>query len=338
MRLTAAVDAARPDLADLVSETAACAVAPDLGPALDLASRWGALAPLPGHGATRELWEVLASVAAVDLTVARVLEPHLDALAILDQAGAGTPSGTWGVYAAEGPPPRLRAVSSPDGWRLTGRKHWCSLAGEVDHALVTAWVDDEQRGLFAVDLDQATPVADQHWSALGLSRVTSTAIDLDDAVAQPVGEPGWYLRRPGFAWGGIGVAAVWYGGAVGLARRLAAHRRDGLDQVGHVHLGAVDAALHAGRAVLAEAAGLVDTGAAEGQAGARLALQVRQVVRRVAEEVQRHADHALGPAPLALEPVHAHRVADLHLYLRQEHAERDQAALGGLVPAAEEAW
>ena len=144
-----------------------------------------------------------------------------------------------------------------------------------------------------------------------------------------MGGPGWYLARPGFAWGGIGVAAVWYGGAVGVARRLVAQadtRR--LDQIGEAHLGAVDAALWAARSTLVAAAEAVDAGAATGLAGAILAQRTRQVVARVAEAVLLHADHALGPAPLALEDEHAARVADLRLYLRQEHAERDHAALG----------
>jgi hypothetical protein len=38
--------------------------------------------------------------------------------------------------------------------------------------------------------------------------------------------------------------------------------------------------------------------------------------------------HALGPAPLAFDEDHARRVADLELYLRQHHAERDLARLG----------
>jgi hypothetical protein len=43
---------------------------------------------------------------------------------------------------------------------------------------------------------------------------------------------------------------------------------------------------------------------------------------------------ATGPAPLALDADHAHRVADLSIYIRQEHAERDLAALGSaLLPA-----
>ena len=49
---------------------------------------------------------------------------------------------------------------------------------------------------------------------------------------------------------------------------------------------------------------------------------------RAAESVVERVGHATGPAPLALDDDHAARVADLQLYLRQEHAERDEAALG----------
>ena len=299
-----------------------------------LARSLGDRLPTPGSGETLQLWEAMATLGAADLTVARVVEPHLDALAILDQAGGADPDERdrlWGVYAAEGPPPRLEARATPQGWRLTGRKHWCSLADVADAALVTAWVDADRRQLFSVDLASPgiKPTAEQEWVARGLPAVTSTALDLHDAVACPVGEPEWYLTRPGFAWGGIGVAAIWHGATVAVARRVVAQgQRRALDQIGQMHLGSIDAALHRARCVLADAARDVDSGKAEGNAGARLALRVRQVVRDAAEEVLRRADHALGPAPLATEEEHAARVADLHLYLRQEHAERDQAALG----------
>ena len=62
-----------------------------------------------------------------------------------------------------------------------------------------------------------------------------------------------------------------------------------------------------------------------------LAGRVRAQAARCAEEVLGTVGHALGPGPLALDPVHAARVADLTLYLRQHHAERDLAALGRLV-------
>ncbi len=59
-----------------------------------------------------------------------------------------------------------------------------------------------------------------------------------------------------------------------------------------------------------------------------LAARVRAIVADAAETVLRTADHALGPAPLVADDAHARRVADLHLYLRQHHAERDLARLG----------
>ena len=321
---------------DLLTQTAERAYA-DRGDPLAagaLARALGDRLPTPGAGRTQELWATLATLGAADLTVARVVEPHLDALAILEQAGGAEPEELdrlWGVYAAEGPPPCLEARPTPEGWLLSGRKHWCSLPAVVDSALVTAWVDDSRRQLFAVDLRAPgiKPVAEQDWVARGLAGVSSTGLDLVDVPGYPVGEPDWYLVRPGFAWGGLGVAAIWYGATVAVARRMAAQaQRRALDQVGQMHLGAVDAALHRARCVLADAAAQVDGGHAAGSAGAHLALRVRQVVRDAAEEVLRRADHALGPGPLATEEEHAARVADLHLYLRQEHAERDQAALG----------
>ncbi len=300
--------------------------------ALELARTWAPRIPLPGRGRTHELWESLATVAAVDLSVARTLEPHLDARAILAEAGEERAAcdTTWGVFAAESPESRLTATRSPSGWTLDGTKPWCSLAGDLTHALVTAWVDDERRGLYAVDLrHDGVHVLPASWHARGLRDIPSGPVRLDAVPARPLGDPGWYLRRDGFAWGGIGVAAVWYGGAVGLARRLWLQtRRRAPDQLALTHLGTVDSVLTSARTVLAEAADQVDAGLATGEAGALLAARARQVVADAVERVLSVSGHALGPGPLALEAEHAARVADLSLYLRQHHAERDAAALG----------
>lgn len=313
------------------------AVAADpVGEALGLAAELGPELPLPGEGRTALLWEALATLGAADLTVARTLEPHVDALGVLAQAGMTAPEGaTFGVYAAEGPGTRLAAERRDHGVVLTGRKPWCSLGDRVSHALVTAWVDASCRGLFLADLGgpgvRPDP-ASAPWVARGLSAVTSGGLELTDVPAEPVGGPGWYLERPGFAWGGIGVAAIWFGGAVGVARRVhAALRQREPDQLGLAHLGALDVALSSARASLADAATAVDAGRASGEAGAMLALRVRTVVAGCVEQVLRVADHALGPAPLALEEEHARRVDDLRLYVRQHHAERDEAALGRAV-------
>ncbi len=311
---------------------AAAGAGEDVDAALALAVDCGSHLPAPGGGATAERWTVLAQVAAVNLTAARVLEAHSDALAILHEAGdAAQPGGSWGVFAAEGPESRLVAQGNgPAGTTLSGSKPWCSLGDRLDHALVTAQRGDGRRQLFRVALRRPDvhPAAPEGWVARGLRSVTSVGIEFDATPAVAVGDAGWYLERPGFAWGGLGVAACWYGGAAGVAAavRAAATRRP--DELSAMHAGAVDVALHGAGCALADAARRVDSGAAAGPAGAVLALRVRAVVADAAEAVLRHAAHALGPAPLAFDAAYAARVADLQLYVRQHHAERDLAALG----------
>lgn len=321
-----------PALADLLHD--ARGAAGDAAAALGLVERAAALLPHPGHGRTLELWRALAEVAAVDLTVARALEPHLDAQAILAQAaeeGYAVPatSGRWGVFAAEGPDPRLELK---DG-RLSGRKPWCSLAGLLDHALVTAWVSPHERGLVAVDLHHpGVRAVDEPWVARGLRTVRSTGLDLHDVPGELVGPPGWYLARPGFVWGGLGVAAVWFGGAAGLARRMwAATQERDPDQVGLALLGEVDTALTGAGATLAEAAAALDAGLVRGEHAWARCVRTRHVVHEACETVLTAAAHGLGPGPLAGEEEHASRVADLQFYLRQHRGERDAALVGRAV-------
>ncbi|MEI5675092.1 MULTISPECIES: acyl-CoA dehydrogenase [unclassified Nocardioides] len=307
----------------------------DVGAVLRWAAGLGPRVPLPASGGTVRRWELLASVGAQDLSVARMLEPHLDALAILAEDGTTPPAdSTWGVWAAEGPGARLTAHGGDDaGWVLDGRKPWCSLAGSLTHGLVTAWVGDHQRRLFAVEMaDPGVTVEDGQWVPAGLADVVTTPVAMTAVAARPVGTTGWYLERDGFWWGGIGVAAVWYGGAVGLARRLARQVREREpDQLALMHLGEVDAALAAARATLAEAAEVVDAGEVTGPGAVLLGARVRHVVATAVELVGRHVAHAVGPGPLSQEPEHVARVADLALYVRQHHAERDAAGLGGML-------
>ena len=308
--------------------------------ALAVAADYARVAATPGTGGTADLWEGLATLAAHDLGVARAVEPHLDAMAILDQANqsgaddrtdaTGDAARTWGVFAAEGGPDPLTATATDDGWLLTGTKPWCSLADRLTDALVSARVDGADRRLFAVRLDGGGVRADvSAWHARGLAEIPSGPVRFDAVPARAVGDAGWYLARPGFAWGGIGVAACWYGGAVGVARAVfSAALADTPSPFLTMHLGAIDVALGSARRALAEAAETVDSGTAVGAAGGLLAKRVRATVASAVEEILDRAGHALGPAPLALDDAHAKRVADLQLYVRQHHAERDQSSLG----------
>lgn len=307
----------------------------------------GAVLPPPGVGDTLRLWGSLATLGAVDLQLARAVEPHLDALGVLAEADAAghlvpsVPGATWGVYAAEGPGVRLVAHPTAETWQLSGIKPWCSLADRVSHALVTAWVDEERRGLFAVELAQpgvSAGARPEEWHARGLRDVVSLPLEMTHARAHPVGPPGWYLERDGFAWGGMGVAAVWYGGAVGVARRLVGPRARPRDDIAFLHLGTAARQLAAADAVLAQAAVAVDERRAGGREGALLAQRVRAVVADACETVLTAAEHDLGPGPQVSDPGYAAALADLRLYLRQHHAERDLIALGRLVDDSGEAW
>jgi alkylation response protein AidB-like acyl-CoA dehydrogenase len=320
-------------------------VAATLGWCIDVGKR----APRVGAGRTRELWELMAAVAALDVSAARMLEPHLDALSILHQSGLQPDSpglerlparagSTWGVFAAEASGRRLEALPDSAGWRLRGTKPWCSLAAHLTHALVTASVDGGGRRLFAVDLrDSRVRPHKGPWFARGLESVVSADVDFDDVPALAVGDAGWYLTRPGFAWGGMTVAACWWGAAVAIAEPLrAAARSERADQLAQVHLGRADAALWAARSVLAEAADLVDGGESPAIGDRLLAERVRGVVVDAATLALAESDAALGPAPLVSDEAHARRVADLHLYLRQHHGPRDFARIGRDLAGAED--
>jgi len=318
---------AAPDWTSEFADSAAKA-GEDIPSALRLAAVYGARLPLPGDGATLARWAVLASIGRVNLTVARVVEAHADALAILAEAGETfRPGSTWGVFAAEAPGSRLDAAVDDGVVTLTGTKPWCSLGADVDCALVTAHIGSD-RQLFQVELKRPEVRAHpaQGWVARGLRTVVSGPIEFDHAPAAPVGEPGWYLRRPGFAWGGIGVAACWYGGAAGITDAVvrAAAKRPG--ELSALHAGSVDLALYSARCALRDAAAAIDAGSVDDPES--LALRVRSIVAQSVEQVLHHAGHALGPAPLAFDATHAARVADLELYVRQHHGERDVAALG----------
>lgn len=294
-------------------------------------------------GTAGQVFATLAAVATADVATARVVEPHLDALTILAQAGVEVPAGsTWGVYAAEAPGLRLEAHPTEDGGVvLDGTKPWCSLASTLSHALVTAHVGQERR-LVAVSLRQTGVVPhDDVWVARGLPDVPSGPVDFTAVRASTVGDPGWYLRRPGFAWGGIGVAACWWGGAVGLARVLRAHAAARPEsELLRAALGSVVADLADAEDALAGAARQIDDSAGTTDDSAAtddatdwplLAQVVRSRVRRAVDAVRTQVVRSIGPGPLTSDPAVAARVADLELYVLQDHGDRDLARIGRMV-------
>lgn len=341
----------------------------DVPALLTIAEDIGRTAPKPGEGNTVKLWELLASVTAVDIAAGRVLEPHLDALAILSQAGAEEPQeGAWGVFAAEGPGMKLQAKRTADGnYVLNGSKPWCSLAAQLDGAVITAHTEDNSRAAFAVKLkDPGVSCELPQWTSRGLQEIPSGTVHFDQVAAQPLNQGSWYFQRPGFAWGGMGVAACWFGGAIAVARdyakaltKAAVNGREP-DQVALAHLGEIDRIISSITGYLAQTAEGIDAGELDGSAqdpstqdpsadGSGVAdqggpsawseaLRVRGTVAAAVERIQTLVTQNLGPGPLAFDEAYGKRMADLSLYVRQHHAMRDDAQLGALALKGDRGW
>jgi hypothetical protein len=298
--------------------------------------------PLPGHGRTRVRWAALASLAETDLSLARLGEGHADAIAILDELGGpgAPPRSRWGVWAARPPGPRLTAEQRGGGWWLDGIKQYCSGARVCTHALVTADTAEGVR-LFAVRTaaDGVRPLPGT-WPAAGMAGSDTLNVVFHGVPAEPVGPPGGYTARPGFSHGGCGVAACWYGGARGVAQPLltAAADRD-IGPHAFAHLGAVDIGLRTASAALDRAADEIDDDPFDRKNSAACrALRIRALVAGVAADALNRVGHALGAGPLCHDAGHARAVADLTVYLRQHHAERDLEELGRLVAVAGRQW
>ena len=291
--------------------------------------------PRPGHGATLERWRALAAVGAHDLGLAKLYEGHTDALAILAEAGAAAandaPGALWATWCAEPPDARLRLEAAPDGgFMLAGRKAWCSGAQAASHAVVSCWDADGGAMLAAVDLRQpGVNVTGDGWQAVGMRSSASVDVLFDGALATPLGGPGFYVARAGFWHGGAGVAACWFGAATRLAGLLRTRVVGHADPHRLAQLGEVAVALQASAALMRESAAAIDRH--PGANAMLAALSVRLSVEQSAGLALHAAGRALGAGPLCKDASVARLFADLPVFMRQSHAERDQEALGRLV-------
>lgn len=306
-----------------------------------LAAEGLATLPAPAAGATLERWRALATVAGHDLALVKLYEGHTDALAILAEAGATAPAPemTWGTWAAEATGARV-VFEADDAGRctLSGVKAWCSGARHVDAGVLTVWHADG-RGPFLARValaQRGVSFSDADWQAVGMRASESVSIRLDRVAAQLVGPAQFYLNRPGFWHGGIGVAACWHGGAARLAESLrqqcvSAGAKAGWHRL--LALGSVDRVLGANAALLREAATWID---AHPRADAQLwALRTRTATDAACEHVLREVTRALGATPLCRDPSFAQLAADLPVFVRQCHGDRDLEALGAGVAQQE---
>lgn len=307
--------------------------------------------PLPGKGQTLQRWRLLSGIAAAHGAVAiKRFEAHADALAILAEIAQAVPAAgtTWAVWAAEPPDAqvqmRVTGIGARDALcasaglggraaeralpvRLQGRTAWCPGARDVSHALVTCEDEHGAARLAVVALRAASVrVTEEGWHAVGMGPTASGDVLFDDCEALCIGGPGIYIDRPGFWHGGAGIAACWYGAVLPLAHAVRESVRRRQDPHAAAHLAAIDGDLHAAAALLRETAGWID--AHPCQDAFVPAMRVRAVVEAAVQRVMQRAGNVLGAGPLCRDETLARLYADLPVFLRQSHAERDLAAIG----------
>jgi len=276
-----------------------------------------------------DLLSGLVALGRTDIPLARLTEGHIDALRILAEAGTTPRAGSlYAVWASRSQSTGLSARRTGAGWELSGTLRFASGAGVVDRALIPVWPADDVHLL--LDLDVSSWSADGSvWQtrAMQVSRshtftVTGELVPLSGQV----GPPGFYLERPGFFPGGVGVAAVWAGGAArvfDLVRGQGAARASASRAM---RTGGVRIELASAQGLLVAAGETLQRGPL---AGARdVSTLARAGVAAAVHRALAHLRQLAGAAGLAYQAELTRAVDDLDLYVRQLNPDSDAEWLG----------
>ena len=290
--------------------------------------------PLAGRaGETR----LLRAAGYRDLAFGRLYEGHVNALQLIARCGTdeqrlavaqdvarGRLFGVWNTQAHDGV--RI-ADTDADGVRLSGRKTFCSGAGRVGGALITARTKADESQMVVVDMERERPPIDPtFWQPLGMEASDSYAVDFTDVRVGPsevLGGPNDYERAPWFGAGASRFVAVQTGGVERLVHAYAAWLRDGeraTDPLAIARLGSCSVAARTCRAwtqTCASAWAAYDAGTLDDAELATTVDAARVAVERAALDVAEAVERGVGARGL-LEPAGFSRlVRDLRMYLRQ---------------------
>ena len=139
------------------------------------------------------------------------------------------------------------------------------------------------------------------WRSDVLVDTATGAVDFHDHPGELVGQPDWYLERPGFWHGACGPAACWAGGAIGLVDEARVRIDDDPHRL--AHLGAMVAAAWSPRALLTQAGNEIDREPTDTVAGERRARALRWTVERsVTDVIDRFGRAFRAPPPDRIRP------------------------------------
>jgi alkylation response protein AidB-like acyl-CoA dehydrogenase len=198
---------------------------------------------------------------------------------------------------------RAELEERPDGWHLTARKYFASLAPGADELLVWTAVPgagpyQERSVVVLVPRESANVELVDQWDVLGMRATVSWGVVIDDYVVPPerlIGEPGAWTRRDprtftlAFAANHIGAA----GAALDFLTGWVRERPDlGASEITRATLGAMSSDLFAVRSAMQAAAALWDAG--EVDAAELASIRTLHEAKRVALDISSRAFDVCG--------------------------------------------
>ncbi len=288
-------------------------------------------ADLMAPSAAGVLFEVLRTLGGGDLSVGRLYEGHVNAVALVarygtpqqlgalaDEVRNGAWSGVWSADDGMG----LTLERKGDRWGLLGRKVLCSGAGALTRPVVVARATDGPI-LILLRLEQGERADLSAWTPLGMRSTATGSVQccgLTIGTEDMVGKPGDYLREPFYRGGGWRFCAVQLGAIETLIDLYKAHlhltRRisDPFQQQRVAQCAAAAYGAHLGTERAARVTSVPDAFAPDAVATTGL---TRILVERAGMEVIDHVQRGVGLRAL-VQPNPIERVIrDLSTYLRQ---------------------
>lgn len=295
-----------------------------------------------GYG---RLVESLLALGRTDVVTARLCEGHVDAERILGQAGTAPRRGAlYGVWASRSHATGVSGARVGDAVRLDGTIRFASGAGVIDRALVPVWLDAGTHLLADLAID-GLAAAEPGWASNAMRAShshTLTVAGVEVSVDDIVGDEGFYLGRPGFFPGGVGVAAVWLGGAARVVDLCLAQVRSApVSPTRVARLGRMRVDLSVAASALRQSAARIDellSGSTTVPVGELQAIstETRGGVADAVERILAHARVVAGAAGFAFDAALSQAIHDLDLYVLQRNQDADAGWLGeGLVGADE---
>lgn len=280
------------------------------------------------HG---ELGTVLRLLGAADLSVARLFEGHVNAIALVCRYGtpaqiadlaesiaAGALSAVWGADDKHG----LTVADDASGMRLTGRKILASGAGFVTRPLVTVSGPGGQM-LCLLRLERGYGADLTAWQAQGMRSTATGAVDFTGLRLTQnnfIGTAGDFMRQPDFSGGAWRFCAAHLGAMERLVDLFRAHlvaRQRGDDPYQLQRLATSAAAVKTARYWIEDAARRLAAEDSDSGTVVAFANLTRMVTERSALDVMEMVQRGVGLASF-VRPNPIERICrDLSTYLRQ---------------------